>query len=528
MTTSLRETKRLTLGVMCFALFMVMLDSTVVNLALPTIQDPHRGLGASMTGLQWIVDAFVLALASLLLSGGTLGDMFGRRKAFMAGLALFAGGSVVCALAPSTAVLIAGRTIQGVGGAVMLPSTLSILTNTFPDPKQQAHAIGLWAGISGLALAIGPLVGGTMVDNWGWQSIFWINVPIGALALALAWRFVPESSDRNGRSLDLPGQVLAVVGLAALTYAFIEANNYGWTSTRILTCFVVAALALSLFLLAELRSESPMLQLKFFRNGTFSGANMVGVIISFAFFGVIFFLSLFMQNVQGYSPTKAGALQLPATLGVMAAALVSGRIVGRIGARWPITIGLVMLGTGLLCLTTLRPETPYGSFWYWLLVIGLGNGLVMAPMTAAIMGSVPAARAGMASATSNTMRQVGGVFGIAVLGNLVTRRFTSELATALRALKIPAQAGQKILASAGQGRELAPAQLPRGIAPAALQHAIGASFTSGLHLALVISGVMLLAGAPLALVTICGTTPSRRRVPELASDGALADLPASE
>ena len=309
-----RRTKLVTLGTMCFALFMVMLDSTVVNLALPTIQ---RKLGASISELQWIVDAFVLALASLLLTGGTLGDMFGRRKAFISGLALFTGGSLFCALAPSTHLLIAGRVLQGVGGAIMLPSTLSILTNTFPDPKERAQAIGMWAGISGLALAVGPLIGGTMVDNLGWQSIFLINLPIGALALTLAFLFVPESADRAGRNLDLPGQVSAVIGLGSLTYAFIEANTYGWGSTLILTCFIVAAASLVLFLVVERRSKSPMLQLKFFGNTTFSGANLVGVIVSFAFFGVIFFLSLFMQEVQGYSPTKAGILQLPATLGIM-------------------------------------------------------------------------------------------------------------------------------------------------------------------------------------------------------------------
>ena len=236
----------------CFALFMVMLDSTVVNLALPTIQ---RKIGPACSELQWIIDAYVLALASLLLTGGTLGDMFGRRKAFLGGLALFTGGSLFCALSPSTAMLIGARALQGVGAAIMMPSTLSVLTNTFPDPRERARAIGIWAGISGLALAIGPLIGGAMVDRLGWQSIFLINVPIGVVALVVACCFVPESSDRAGRSLDLPGQVTAVVGLVALTYAFIEANTYGWTSARILSCFVVAALALGLFLVIELRGQ---------------------------------------------------------------------------------------------------------------------------------------------------------------------------------------------------------------------------------------------------------------------------------
>ena len=504
MHTTERRMKLLTLVTMCFALFMVMLDSTVVNLALPTIQ---RDLHAGISELQWIVDAFVLALASLLLTGGTLGDMFGRRKAFMSGVALFTGGSVICALAPNTSVLIAARALQGVGGAVMMPSTLSIITNTFRDPKERAQAIGLWAGISGLALAIGPLVGGTMVDTWGWQSIFWINLPIGLVALVMATLFVPESSDRAGRSLDLPGQITAVVGLAALTYAFIEANTYGWTSARILTCFVVAAVSLSAFLVIEWRSRTPMLQLQFFRNLTFSGANLVGVIVSFGFFGVIFFLSLFMQEVQGYTPTQAGVRQLPVSLAVMVMAIVSGRITARVGARFPITAGLLVAGTALLLMTTVQADSMYSGYWYILLIMGVGTGLIMSPMTTAIMGTVPPARAGMASATSNTMRQVGSVFGIAVLGNIVTRSFTHHLRTALVALHLPAHVARGILAMAGQGQQSAGGKLPPGVDPAAIHRVIGVSFTSGIHVALWISGIMLIVGAPIAFTMIRGLTP---------------------
>lgn len=519
--TDLRRVKRLTLVTMCFALFMVMLDSTVVNLALPTIQ---RDLGASMSELQWIVDAFVLALASLLLTGGTLGDMFGRRKAFIAGVALFTGGSVVCALAPSTTVLILARLLQGVGGAMMMPSTLSILTNTFPDARERARAIGMWAGISGLALAIGPLVGGWMVDNLGWQSIFWINVPVGALAVVLGLRFVPESADRAGRGLDLAGQATAVIGLGALTYAFIEANTYGWTSARILVSFAAAAVSLVAFILIESRGRTPLLQLEFFRDWTFTGANLVGVIVSFGFFGVVFFLSLFLQNVQGYSPTEAGALQLPSTLGVMAAAIVSGRVVGRIGARAPITLGLLLAGTGLLFLTGIQPDTAYSSFWYWLLLMGLGIGLIMSPMTSAIMGTVPPARAGMASATSNTMRQVGSVFGIAVLGNVVTHVFTSDLGTALTAFRLPPAVTAKLVALAGQGRETLSDRGIPGVDMAALGRAAGQSFTDGVHVALWISGVLLLIGVPIAYLTIRYTAPH----PVQPRQAASAAMPESE
>jgi EmrB/QacA subfamily drug resistance transporter len=502
--TDLKRIKRVTLGTMCFALFMVMLDSTVVNLALPTIQ---RELGASMSELQWIVDAFVLALASLLLTGGTLGDMYGRRKAFVFGVALFTLGSVACALAPSTSVLIAARLFQGVGGAMMMPSTLSILTNTFPDARERARAIGIWAGVSGLSLAIGPLVGGWLVDNFGWQSIFWINVPVGLLAIFMALRFVPESSDRAGRGLDLAGQVAAILGLAALTYAFIEANTYGWTSARILTSFIVAAVALTAFIVIEVRGRTPLLQLKFFRDLTFSGANLVGVIVSFGFFSVVFFLSLFLQNVQGYTPTEAGALQLPTTLGVMIAAILSGRIVGRIGSRLPITLGLVLAGVALLFMTGVQPDTPYSAFWYWMLLMGLGIGLIMSPMTSAIMGTVPPARAGMASATSNTMRQVGSVFGIAVLGNIVTHVFTSDLTAALAQFDLPPAVAAKILAVAGQGREAATGQSIPGVDMAALGQAIGQSFTNGVHVALWVSGILLLCGAPIAYLTVRYTAP---------------------
>jgi EmrB/QacA subfamily drug resistance transporter len=519
-----RKTKYVTLGILCFALFMVMLDSTVVNLALPTIQ---AKLGAGLSGLQWIVDAYVLLLASLLLTGGTLGDMFGRRLAFVGGIAVFTLGSLACALAPTTGVLIGARAFQGVGAAVMMPSTLSILTNTFPDPRERAQAIGIWAGVSGLALAIGPVIGGGMVDALGWQSIFYINIPVGIVAVLLAFRFVPESSDRAGRSLDLPGQALAIAGLATLTYACIEAENYGWGSARIVTCFVVAAIALSAFAFVEMRGRSPMLQLQFFRNRTFTGSNLVGLVISFGFFGVVFFLSLFMQQVQGYTPTEAGVRQLPTTLGVMAAAILSGRIVSRIGSRLPIALGLIINGSGLLLMTTVQADTPYSHWWYFMMLTGVGVGLVMSPMTAAIMGSVPPARAGMASAISNTLRQIGSVFGIAVLGTVVTNRFTHLLDAALRALELPPYVIGRVEAIAGQGGGAAAgasASAPPGIDVAAIKTAVGVSFTSAMHTALWISGILVLIGAPIALALI--RRPGAP-APQLAEEALAADTAAS-
>jgi EmrB/QacA subfamily drug resistance transporter len=520
-----RRMKLITLGTMCFALFMVMLDSTVVNLALPTIQ---RKLNASLPELQWIVDAYVLLLASLLLTGGTLGDIFGRRKAFIGGLGLFTLSSLACALAPSIGMLIAARAVQGIGAAIMMPSTLSVLTNTFPDPRERAQAIGMWAGVSGLALAVGPVVGGSMVDSFGWQSIFLINVPIGLIAVFVAWRFVPESAQREGRSLDLPGQALAIVGLAALTYAFIEANTYGWSSARIISLFAGAAVALGVFGVVEARSKSPMLQLKFFRNITFTGANIVGLVISFGFFGIIFFMSLFWQNVQGYSPTKSGVLSLPMTLGVMTAAVVSGRVVGRIGARLPIALGLTMTGAGLLLLITVHFDSSYSVQWPWLLLIGLGNGLAMSPMTTAIMSTVPGNRAGMASATSNTMRQTGSVFGIAVLGSIVTSHFTGVLTGKIQAMHLPPLVQERVLAIAAQGRQAMPKHVPAGIDIVAIGRAIGQSFTSGLHAGLWVSGLLLLGGVPIALFTIRDTTPGEQRAEGRALAAGSVAAPAVE
>jgi EmrB/QacA subfamily drug resistance transporter len=515
--------KLITLGTMCFALFMVMLDSTVGNVALPTIM---KNLNANMAELQWIVDAYVLLLASLLLTGGTLGDLFGRRKAFIGGLGLFIMSSLACALAPNIEMLIAARAVQGMGGAVMMPSTLSILTNAFPDPRERAQAIGMWAGVSGLALAVGPVIGGSMVDSLGWQSIFFINVPIGLIAIAVAWRFVPESAQREGRSLDLPGQALAIVGLAALTYAFIEANTYGWSSARIVGLFAVAVVALAAFVVVEARSKSPMLRLSFFRNLTFTGANLVGLVTSFGLFGIIFFMPLFWQGVQGYSPTRSGVLALPMTLGIVTAAIVSGRVVGRVGARLPIALGLALTGAGLLCLITVRADSSYAIQWPWLLLIGIGSGLAMSPMTTAIMSTVPGSCTGMASATSNTMRQTGSVFGIAVLGSIVTSHFTGALTDKIQAMHLPPFVLERVLAIAAQGRQAMPKHVPAGIDTAAISRAIGESFTSGLHVGLWVSGLLLLlGGVPIALFTIRDTMPGAQ--PAMAQAQAAA-VPAVE
>lgn len=508
-----RRTKILTLGAMCFALFMAMLDNTVVNVALPKIQS---SLGSGVSGLQWIIDAYTLLFASLMLTGGTLGDIFGRKRFFLTGLVVFTLGSAACGIAPGIGFLIAGRALQGIGAAALLPGTLSILTNTFPDPRERAQAIGMWAGVSGLALAAGPVLGGLLVDTLGWQSVFFLNVPVGIIAFLVASRVVAESANPHGRRVDLPGQVLGVVGLASLTYALIEGNGKGWRSPTIVTLLVVAATALAAFVVVERRSSSPMLQLSFFRDRTFSGAVVVAALVSFGMFGMFFFLSLYMQSVQGYSAIAAGVRFLPSTLAIVFVAPLAGRAAARLGSRTPMTVGLVLCGSALLLLERLQPTTPYSQFWWIQGMMGIGMGLTMAPMTAAVMSSVPPARAGMAAATTNTSREVGGVFGIALLGAIVSGRFVAHLGRSLTAMGIPPGLRDQIVAGASHGSLRGGRVLPPGIDPVAVRQAFGEAFVSGMHAALVFAGFALLVGAVVAFTFVRATNREVADVADLA------------
>jgi MFS transporter, DHA2 family, methylenomycin A resistance protein len=494
-----RRVKLVTLFTMCFALFMAMLDNTVVNVALPTIQ---RDFGSGVSGLQWIISAYTLFFASLMLTGGALGDLYGRKRLFLIGLVVFSGGSLLCGLAPTLHWLVAGRALQGVGAAALLPGTLSILITTFPDPQERAQAIGIWAGISGLALAAGPVLGGVLVETLGWQSVFFINVPIGFIAFLVALRTVRESSNRDGRSLDLLGQGLAIVSLGTLVYALIEANNYGWTSPLILSLFAVGAVAMLIFLYVEAHAASPMLQLKFFRNPTFAAGSTVAGLISFGMFGIFFFLTLYWQNIQGFSALQMGLRVLPLTAAIIVTAPLAGQVAGRIGSRWPMTLGMAIAGTGILLLERITPTTPYGELWWNMLMLGVGMGMVMAPMTAAVTSTVPRARAGMASGTTNATREVGGVFGIALLGAIVTHWFSRDLAGALAGFPLPQAAKSQIVALASHGGGTTAASMPASIDPALLHRTIDNSFVYGIHVALGVSAAALLFGAVLSAVFV--------------------------
>jgi EmrB/QacA subfamily drug resistance transporter len=405
-----------TLGAVSFGLFMIMLDNTVVNVALPSIQ---RDLGVGLSELQWIVTGYALTFAAFMLTGGKLADLLGRRRIFVVGLAIFTGASFLCGFAESGDVLIGARVVQGIGAALMNPATLSIISATFP-PHQRGLAIGIWAGVSALALAIGPLVGGLLTEHLDWSWIFYINVPVGLVAIVASLLLIEESRDTSEvQRLDLPGLMSSGIGLFALTYALIEANTYGWTSTRILAAFAVAVAALALFVVLELRGRVPMLDLSLFKSGTFAGANAVVLLVALAMFGVFFFVSLYMQNILGFSPVEAGAAFLPMTVLVILIAPFAGRTSDRVGSRWLMTAGMTLVGVQLLYFSRLGIDATFWNLLPGMLVGGVGMALTMTPGAAAAIRSVPVDQSGVGSAVLNAFRQVGGSLGIAVMGAIV-------------------------------------------------------------------------------------------------------------
>jgi EmrB/QacA subfamily drug resistance transporter len=405
-----------TLGAVAFGLFMIMLDNTIVNVALPSIQ---QDLNIGISELEWVFNGYALTFGVLMLTGGKLADMLGRRRIFVAGLVIFTVASLACGLAASAGMLIGARVVQGVGSALMNPATLSIITATFP-PRQRGMAIGIWAGVSAMALAIGPLVGGLITEHWSWNWIFFINVPIGILAIVVARLVIDESRDMSAEQrLDLPGLLSSAIALFALTYGLIEANTYGWTSARIIALFAVAVIAFAVFIVLELRQRVPMLDLKLFKNSTFAGANSVMLLVGLAMFGVFFYNSLFIQNIIGWSAVQTGASFLPMTVLIILVAPIAGKYSDRVGSRWLMGGGMVLLAISLLIFSRLDATSNFWDILPGLLIGGLGMAVVMTPTTAAAMGSVPVDKAGVGSAVLNSGRQVGGALGIAVMGAIV-------------------------------------------------------------------------------------------------------------
>ncbi|TWD80755.1 EmrB/QacA subfamily drug resistance transporter [Kribbella amoyensis] len=421
-----RRRRLLVLGICCLSLFIVGLDSTIVNLALPSIRSD---LDASVPKLQWTIDAYTLVIAALLMVSGSTADRIGRRRTFQAGLMLFGFGSLLCGFAPTVDLLIAFRMLQAVGGSMLNPVAMSIITNTFTDPRERAQAIGVWGGVVGLSMAVGPVVGGTLVDAAGWRYIFWINVPVTLIAFALTALFVPESRAAEPRRIDPVGQLLVVVLLVGLTYGIIEGRAAGWTSPLIVGCFTLAALALVALVLYERRREQPLLDPRFFRSAPFSGATLIAVAGFAALAGFLFLNSLYLQEVRGYSALHAGLLTLPMAAMTVVFAPLSGWLVGHRGPRLPLVVAGCMLCASGLVLSGLSTSTSLPVLLGGYLLFGIGFGMVNAPITNAAVSGMPRSQAGVAAAIASTSRQVGASLGVAIVGTVVTARLVGPLET---------------------------------------------------------------------------------------------------
>jgi EmrB/QacA subfamily drug resistance transporter len=494
---------------MCFALFMVMLDNTVVNVALPSIQ---RDLHASLSALEWTASAYTLTFAVLLVTGGRLGDIFGRRRGFLFGVIVFGIASLLVGLAPTDTTLVAFRALQGVGAAFMMPATLSIITQTFP-PEQRGTAIGTWAGVSAMALAIGPVVGGFLTEQVSWRAIFFINPPIAVGAVAVALFATKDSRDETvDRTVDLVGIGALTLGLTSLVLALIEGNTWHWGSPGVIALFAVAAVALPAFVAIELHVKAPMLDFSFFRSRTSLGANIVGLIISFAMFSQFFFITLYLQNVLHYSPIQTGVRFLPTTVVIIIMGPVAGRLADRIGSRPLMTAGLLIVATALFIQSRMTVHTGYGLILPGFILMGIGMGLVMSPMSTAAMNSVDRTKAGAASGVLSMCRMVGGTFGIATMGALVTTVGRSDLTTSLP--HVSQHVRNRIADALGSGAGISHA--PHQVI-AAVNHA----FVSALSIGLTVTGSVAVVGAVVAFSLVRRTVP-RAGQAEAGAPGAIA------
>ncbi len=416
----------LVLATCCMSLFIVGLDVTVVNVALPSIQ---HDLHASVSGLQWVIASYALVIASLLMLAGSTADRVGRRRTFQTGLALFTVGSLLCSLAPSLGALVAFRMVQAVGGSMLNPVAMSIITNTFTERTERARAIGIWGGVVGLSMALGPVVGGLLVSAVGWRSIFWVNIPVGITAIALTAVFVPESKAPRARRFDPVGQLLVMLTLATLVYGIIEGPGRGWTSPLIVACFVVAAVTGTSFAWYEFRRHDALLDVRFFRSVPFAGATVIAVSAFAGLGGFLLLNTIYLQDVRGYSALHAGLYMLPMAAMTAICSPLSGRIVGTRGPRVPLIGAGIAITVSAITLTMLAADTSTLSLVISYLLFGLGFGLVNAPITNTAMSGMPRAQAGVAAAVASTSRQVGSSLGVAVIGSVVVSGLSGPIKT---------------------------------------------------------------------------------------------------
>jgi EmrB/QacA subfamily drug resistance transporter len=503
-----RDPRRwIVLAVMCLSLLLIVMDNTIVNVALPTLQ---RDLDASTSQLQWIVDSYILVFAGLLLTMGSLGDRFGRRGALAIGLTIMGSASIASAFATDANHLIATRAIMGVGAALIMPATLSIITNVFTDRRERAQAIALWSATAGVAVAIGPVTGGWLLEHFWWGSVFLVNVPVVVVAVVLGQLYVPTSRDPAAPRVDIPGAVLSIAGLVALVWAIIE-GAHGWTDPTVLAAFGAAAVLLGLFVVWERRTPTPMLDINFFRDPRFSAASGALMLTFFAMLGSLFLLTQFMQSVLGYTALETGVRLLPMAAVQMVLAPLSAKVVERIGSKIVVTTGLLVAGAGLLMASRLDPSASYGEVALSLIVLAAGLALVMPPATESIMSVLPRERAGAGSAIANTARQVAVSFGVAVLGSLVSVIYRGEMTGPLSRLPVSPDVRQ----TAGESIGATMAVVER-LGPDAAQVVEPAhrAFVTAMHVSAAVSATIALVSA----IVVLAWMPGRARPADKAPD----------
>jgi EmrB/QacA subfamily drug resistance transporter len=502
------------LAVLCLALLVTGIDGTIVNVALPSLV---RELHTSSSDLQWVVDAYTIVFASFLLIAGNTGDRLGRKACFVAGMMIFGAGSLACALVDTSSLLIVMRGLQGFGAAFIMPSTLSILSNVFTDDAERARAISIWAGVTGLGVAIGPLAGGLLLAHFWWGSVFFVNVPIIAVAIIGAIAIVPDSRDVNAPRLDLLGALLSTVGLIALLYGIIEGPSFGWGSSKVVAAFAAAAVLLTGFVLWEQRTDHPILEISFFRNPRFTAASISITLVFFAMFGCLFFMSQYLQFVLGLSPLGCGVRLLPVAGVLMISAPASAKLVARFGTKLVVASGLVLVTVALVIFSATTVSSGYGLVAVVLVVIGAGMGLAMAPATDSIMGSLPLEKAGVGSAMNDTTREIGGALGVGILGSITTSLYASRFVSQAQYRQLAATSASAAAAAKSSigGAAIVAAQLPVSFAHA-VTDAANAAFVHALDTTALVAAAVSLLGAIIAATFL----PARAGV----ADDALAVL----
>ena len=486
------------LVVLSASLLVIGLDNTILNVALPTLE---RDLGASSSQLQWIVDAYMLVFAGLLLTAGALGDRFGRKRALTLGLVIFGLGSGLSALATSPEMLISTRALMGIGGAFIMPSTLSIITAVFPS-DERAKAIGIWAGVSGLGIAIGPVAGGWLIEHASWNAVFLVNLPFVVAALVAGHWLVAESKDPAAPRLDFPGFALSIAGLTTLVWAIIEAPSRGWTDPTTLAAFGVAAAILGAFFAWELRTAQPMLDIRLFRNPRFSGASAAITLVFFSMFGTIFFLTQYLQGVLDYTALEAGVRVTPIAVGLILGGPISAKLAARFGTKRVVAGGLVLVAIGLSIVTQFHVDSSYGIVVAHLLVLGFGMGMAMAPATESVMGSLPIEKASVGSAVNDMTRTTGGALGVAILGSLLASQYRGDMDDAVSGL--PHGAAESASDTLSGGLAVA-----HRLGDSNLADAAQSAFVNGMHGAAIAAAAVALVGAVIAYAVI----PAREREP---------------